>query len=361
MVKIMVFIDGTWLYRNLPLLGQAYGKPDYRLDFGRLPQVLAQQIAHNLGGVGVDVVRTYLFGSFPVNCHSQDEDAVDAQCDFYARLKEEYHYELELFGVDFKGRRLRREDRNPGDPFEPKEKCVDVALATAMLYFAAIPYAYDIAIAVIGDLDYKPVLQHVRRLGKRVAIASIQNSCPPAFADPRDEARVKDFDIIWLNNHLAELELKYEPHQLLCESPLHQGDRKVWTTFYPRKGQKFYCDACRAKHAAQKHEAQKQLLLDTQDESPTMEDLSSLSEVTLIGQIKRKIDEKGYGFIAGMDGSDYFFHFSDLASNLSFQELQPGERVRFQVKKLPKGEKAGMARSVARVSEPSASPEPKNS
>src|SRR5437899_11811370 len=105
------------------------------------------------------------------------------------------------------GRRLRRQDRDPNDSFEPKEKCVDISLATSMLYFAAIPYAYDIAIGVVGDQDFKPVLQHVRRLGKRVAIASIKGCCAPEFADPADEARVKDFDIIWMDNFLDELEL----------------------------------------------------------------------------------------------------------------------------------------------------------
>src|SRR5437899_5914086 len=106
------------------------------------------------------------------------------------------------------GRRLRRQDRDPNDSFEPKEKCVDVSLATSMLYFAAIPFAYDIAIAVVGDQDFKPVLQHVRRLGKRVAIASIKGSCADDLADVTDQARIKDFDLVWIDNLLQKLELK---------------------------------------------------------------------------------------------------------------------------------------------------------
>src|SRR5437899_1040965 len=154
------------------------------------------------------------------------------------------------------GRRLRRQDRDPNDSFEPKEKCVDISLATSMLYFAAVPQAYDIAITVIGDQDFKPVLQHVRRLGKRVAIASIRDSCAPELADSRDEARVKDFDVIWLDDLVEKLELKYERHQLQCEGPAHKGNRLVWTTFHPRKGQRFYCDACREEFNRQRLEAQ---------------------------------------------------------------------------------------------------------
>ena len=48
MVKIMVFIDGTWLYSNLGKLGEIKGKPDYHIDFGKLPRVLSGEIAQAL-------------------------------------------------------------------------------------------------------------------------------------------------------------------------------------------------------------------------------------------------------------------------------------------------------------------------
>src|SRR5207237_7560217 len=100
----------------------------------------------------------------------RDQDAVQRRIDFFSTLKEEHHYEVETYTVNYRGRRLRKADRDPKDTLDPTEKCVDISLATSMLYFAAIPYAYDIGIAVIGDQDFKPMLQHVRRLGKRVAI-----------------------------------------------------------------------------------------------------------------------------------------------------------------------------------------------
>ena len=260
MLKIMLFIDGTWLYSNTPRLADSYGKGDFQLDFGRLPQVLAEELRSQLNELDVHVVRTYLFGSYAANYDPQDHEVVQRRLDFFFRLKEEYHYELETFPINFRGRRLRRVDRDPSDPFEPKEKCVDISLATAILYYAAMPNAYDIAVAVVGDQDFKPVLQHARRLGKQVALVSIQGSCAPEFADPRDEAGVKDFDIIWLDDLLHRLELKYERHQLDCQSPGHAGDRRVWTTFHPRKGQKFFCDACREAFAQQRQEIQHEYL-----------------------------------------------------------------------------------------------------
>ena len=67
MIKIMLFIDGTWLYSNTPKLAELYGKGDFQVDFGWLPKVLAEEVNKQLGGVEVDVVRTYLFGSYASN------------------------------------------------------------------------------------------------------------------------------------------------------------------------------------------------------------------------------------------------------------------------------------------------------
>lgn len=333
MLKIMLFIDGTWLYRNTARLANSYGKTDFRLDYGRLPQVLAEEIGRQLNGVDVHVVRTYLFGSYADNCHDLDKEDVTSQLDFFSRLKEDYHYEVELFPLDFVGKRLRKIDRGPQDDFEPKEKCVDIALATAMLYYAAMPHAYDVAIGVVGDRDFMPVLQHVRRLGKQVAIASIKGSCAREFTDPRDnEAGVKDFDLVWLDDLLHRLELKYERHQLECQSPTHVGDRHVWTTYHPRKFQKFFCEACRLQY---KEEGQQPYaggggLNLKRERGPQAE-----PGTTLRGIVMKKDPDRGFGFIKGEDGQDYFFHLSGLVPPASFETLGEGSPVDFTVKSLP--------------------------
>ena len=349
MAKAMVFIDGTWLYYNTSKLSEAYGQPDYRIDFGKLPQVLARALKKQLPASEVDVVRTYLFGSYAANYDLRDDEAVQRRRDFFDMLKEEYHYEVEVYPINFMGRRLRRADRDPGDPFEPQEKCVDIALASSMLYMAAIPSAYDIAIAVIGDQDFIPMLQQVRRLGKRVAIASIKGSCAPELADPGDASRVKDFDITWFEELLPELELKYEWHQLPCESPIHKGKREVWTRFHPRKGRKFYCDACREEFLKQKQEAQREFVsaqLEGNGEVPAPG--GSRVGVLLAGTVARKFADRGFGFIEASDGKNYFFHLTDLQSGLDFDEVQEGLRVDFEVKKQPADDKAGAAQNVRR-------------
>src|SRR3989449_8068195 len=122
MIKIMLFIDGTWLYSNTPKLAELYGKGDFQVDFGWLPKVLAEEVNKQLGGVEVDVVRTYLFGSYASNYDLRDDDAVQRRLDFFSMLKEEYHYELEIFPVNFKGRRLRRGGRGPPEPLAAHKK-----------------------------------------------------------------------------------------------------------------------------------------------------------------------------------------------------------------------------------------------
>lgn len=349
MAKIMLFIDGTWLYSNTPKLAESYGSRDFQVDYGRLPRVLADEVGKQLGATEVDVVRTYLFGSYASNHDLRDDDAVQRRLDFFSMLKEEYHYELEIFPINFRGRRLRRADRDPQDIFEPREKCVDISLATSMLYFAAIPYAYDIAIALVGDQDFKPVLQHVRRLGKRVAIASIKDSCSSELADPRDEARVKDFDIIWLDDLLHVLELKYERHQLQCESPVHKGNRRVWTTFHPRKGQRFFCDDCRAEFAKQKQEAQQEFVSSQVEVMPPADmGEGAMFGQRLTGEIQKKFPDRGFGFILTADGKQYFFHLTDLQMGLGFEDAQEGLQVDFEVKKEPSLNKAGAAQNVGR-------------
>ncbi len=356
MPKVMLFIDGTWLYANNRRLSDSYGDANYRVDFGKLPAVLADEVRQSIGKADLDVVRTYLFASYAINYNPLDEDAVLRRKDFFDMLKEEYHYEVEVFPINYMGRRLRKTDRDPGDTFEPKEKCVDIALATNMLYFAAIPNAYDLAIAVVGDRDFMPMLQSVRKLGKRVAIASIKNSCAPEFADPHDDARVKDFDIIWLDDLLQKLELKWERHQLKCESPMHRGNPLVWTTFHPRKGQKFYCDSCRQEASRQKLAAEQSYVAAPQP-APA-EDFSAVQPAApsfpampagrrLSGPVKKLFADRGFGFLA-TEAGDYYFHLTDLNPGIDFSEIYEGLVLDFEIKRPPANGKAGAAQRVGR-------------
>ena len=58
------------------------------------------------------------------------------------------------------------------------------------------------------------------------------------------------------------------------------------------------------------------------------------------GTVKKVVADRGFGFITGEDGKDYFFHRDGLASSLDFDRLGGGERVQFDVEQSPKGARA---------------------
>src|SRR5438093_10575957 len=138
MTKAIIFIDGTWLYANLPSLGKLFGSAEFRVDYGKLPSVLAEAAAQSRGLAELDVVRTCLFGSHPANLDPQDAEAAGRRTSFFDMLRDEFSYEVETYRTDYRGRRLRREDRDPTDDYTPTEKCVDIALASSLLYYACI-------------------------------------------------------------------------------------------------------------------------------------------------------------------------------------------------------------------------------
>jgi CspA family cold shock protein len=67
---------------------------------------------------------------------------------------------------------------------------------------------------------------------------------------------------------------------------------------------------------------------------------SILEVIVTTGTIKRVISERGFGFIVGPDGKEYFFHRDGLSPSLDFDRLVGGESVSFEVEANPKGERA---------------------
>lgn len=346
MIKLMVFIDGTWLYSNLRSLAKESNQPGFYIDYGAFPHTLRREIEKRNGVENMDLVRSFLFGSYPVNYDPADEDRAKRRKDFFTLLREDYHYEVEAFPIDYQRRRILHDDRSEEDGFSPKEKCVDIALAASMMYYAAVPGAYDVACAVVGDKDYYPLFEKVRKLGKRVAVASIRQSCAKVYADRQEGAKLKDFDIIWLNDMVGDIAWKPEEWVVECKSPLHEGPRETVTTLRLRDGQPFFCDACRAKFAEQKEEERsREGAAETCCENGG-DGGGRLHE----GVIESLKTDRGFGFIKRDDGASFFFHVTHL-TNAEWQALQTGQKARFTIAKEPDGAQAGAASEVTLVKE----------
>ncbi len=56
------------------------------------------------------------------------------------------------------------------------------------------------------------------------------------------------------------------------------------------------------------------------------------------GTIKKVVSDRGFGFVASDDGTEYFFHRSGTEAD--FDRLQGGEKVTFDVESSPKGPRA---------------------
>jgi len=57
------------------------------------------------------------------------------------------------------------------------------------------------------------------------------------------------------------------------------------------------------------------------------------------GKVKRLVTEKGFGFVLGQDGQEYFFHQSACVG-VKFDNLREGQAVTFETGQGPKGPRA---------------------
>jgi CspA family cold shock protein len=57
------------------------------------------------------------------------------------------------------------------------------------------------------------------------------------------------------------------------------------------------------------------------------------------GTIKRLVRDKGFGFVAAQDGTEYFFHQS-ACQGVAFDTLREGDSVTFEKGQGPKGPRA---------------------
>ena len=61
--------------------------------------------------------------------------------------------------------------------------------------------------------------------------------------------------------------------------------------------------------------------------------------MAISGTIKKLVHDKGFGFIAAQDGSEYFFHQSACVGT-AFNQLREGQSVTFDKGHGPKGPRA---------------------
>lgn len=186
MQRCKVFIDGSWLWHSMMSYNSDHS---HRYNIGALPSHLVAALGENHTYVG-----TILCASIPKNVDPQDLPQVDKRFKFFKLLKDKYNFELDLYEIDFQGRRLRKQDRYFSDYWVPKEKCVDIATISKLFYHQG---SYECAIVVTGDRDFIPAFKTLLLMGKTVYIGSFRATCSTELSTT--------FKTIWLNDILPNL------------------------------------------------------------------------------------------------------------------------------------------------------------
>lgn len=222
--KAMVFIDGGWLYRGRAALFAKLGEENFEIDYARIPRLVCEDVANRLDE-DLSLVRTHYFGTIP---SARSGFNTTKQYAFYDFLEQSCGYETEIHEVDV----------------GTDENWIKMSLASSLLYYAAQPGAFDIALLIGDDPDYAPVLRRARLFGKRIQVVGAHDASgkePPAGMTLARRVRVSDFPLLWLDDHAADLRLVRARVVRTCR----QCGREEETTW---AGPEFFCSDCRGRH-----------------------------------------------------------------------------------------------------------------
>ena len=225
-LKAMVFIDGGWLYKSRTVLFRKLGEENFEIDYAKLPRLLCEDAANYLDE-DVSIVRTNYFGTIP---SARSGFNTSKQHSFYDFLETGCGYETEIHEVDVGSSGER------GDDFWTK-----MALSASLMFYAAQPGAYDVAVIVGDDPLLTPAIRRTRLMGKRIQIVGVHRAEDDKTSSLFDRTRVCDFPPVYLDDHAADIRLVRELRVRTCK----QCGREEETTW---AGPDFFCSNCRGRY-----------------------------------------------------------------------------------------------------------------
>ena len=173
-MKAMVFIDGAWLYRNRSSIFRKLGEENgCEIDYAKLPRVFCEDVANYLDE-DISLVRTNYFGTLP---SARSSFSSSKQRAFYDFLERSCGYEMEIHEVDV------------GGEGGHDDMWIKMALGASLLFNAAMPGSFDIAVLIGDDLDYVPVLRRTRLFGRHIPDLEIPRQRLPAALHRRPRRR----------------------------------------------------------------------------------------------------------------------------------------------------------------------------
>ena len=190
MIRTMIFIDGTWLWHNI--MAKDYG----RLDFSK---IINKSLTYIFPKGGYTLNGVIFSASQPINVDPVDAQFVDKKKVFFEALEKKCGFVLDIHDIDFHGRRLYKSKRSEEDTWKPKEKCVDISIASNIFYYAA-KNEYDVAVIMTGDRDFLPTFRKINKLGKVVVLVSMGGSCSHKLSN--------EYPTLFLDTYLDQCSLE---------------------------------------------------------------------------------------------------------------------------------------------------------
>ena len=216
-IKVMLFIDGTWLYYSIygregdkcaftRVLGRGW-QHRYSIDWTSLPGIICRELSTMIAERQsqewqkrnpqhqndphppppvVELVRSSVFTSYKADTSPKS-----------------FRYKM------FEDLRASNYDVHMMETVGKSEKCVDIQLAVEMLHYATVPQYYDVALILTGDKDFLPAMIRTRQKeGRTVGLVSMKQSCNRALYET---AGVKDYNVIWLDDFVEEFVQLQDP------------------------------------------------------------------------------------------------------------------------------------------------------
>jgi hypothetical protein len=207
-LKVMIFIDGTWLYYSIyerehyrDVIAQRLGRTwrtDYAIDWNKLPLVACQALMEDKRSSWTSIAPpSSTVGGTPTKMTRPIEIS---RVSVYSSMHRETSYGSARYRM-FSDMMSAGFDVNMMETVGRNEKCVDIQLAVDMLYYATVPEAYDVALLLTGDRDFLPAIIRCRQKGRKIGLISLRSGATLAFTDTPN---LKDFDTIWLEDYLSE-------------------------------------------------------------------------------------------------------------------------------------------------------------
>ena len=142
--RVMYFIDGEYFKQSFQELDNSVN-----IDYKNLPFKLNNEFFGSRSSIQGEIVRVYYYDA---QCEPGEDDYED-QLEFFNRLDNVDFYETRRASLVRKGKNKGRRE----------QKGVDVLISVDMMS-KAYENHYDIAIVIMGDRDFLPLIKAVKNL-----------------------------------------------------------------------------------------------------------------------------------------------------------------------------------------------------